>query len=79
MYRNQDFIYEAVTNLEKLIDIPIDIETSKANYDAILNIKNVQFVVEVKSAMRASNQGIILSQLEDLRRINKRPILFIAD
>ena len=26
MYRNQDFIYEAVTNLEKLIDIPIDIE-----------------------------------------------------
>ena len=78
MYRNQDFIYEAVTNLEKLIDIPIDIETSRANYDAILNIKNIQFVVEAKSAMRTSNQGLVLSQLEEIRNQSNKPIILIA-
>lgn len=78
MYRNQDFIYEAVTNLEKLIDIPIDIETSRANYDAILNIKNIQFVVEAKSAMRTSNQGLVLSQLEEIRNRSNKPIILIA-
>ena len=79
MYRNNDFIYEAVANLESVIKIPIDIETSRAQYDAILNIKNMQFVVVAKSAMRASNQGLILSQLEDLRNMSNRPIIFIAD
>lgn len=78
MYRNQDFIYEAVTNLEKLIDIPIDIETSRANYDAILNIKNIQFVVEVKSVLRTSNQGLVLSQLEEIRNRSNKPIILIA-
>lgn len=78
MYRNQDFIYEAVANLEKLIDIPIDIETSRANYDAVLNIKNIQFVVEAKSAMRTSNQGLVLSQLEEIRNRSNKPIILIA-
>ncbi|PQV50552.1 hypothetical protein CLV33_102416 [Jejuia pallidilutea] len=78
MYRNQDFIYEAVTNLEKLIDIPIDIETSRTNYDAILKIKNIQFVVEAKSAMRSSNQGLVLSQLEKIRNRSNKPIILIA-
>jgi len=79
MYRNNDFIYEAVANLESVINIPIDIETARAKYDAILNIKNMQFVVEAKSAMRASNQGLILSQLEELRNNTSKPIIFIAD
>lgn len=79
MYRNNDFIYEAVANLESVINIPIDIETTRANYDAILKIKNMQFVVEAKSAMRTSNQGLILSQLEEIRNTSNRPIIFIAD
>ena len=29
MYRNKDFIYEAVANLEKLINLAIDIETAR--------------------------------------------------
>jgi len=79
MYRNNDFIYEAVANLESVSNITIDIETSRVNYDAILNIKNIQFVVEAKSAMRTSNQGLILSQLEDIRNTSNRPIIYIAD
>jgi hypothetical protein len=79
MYLNNDFIYQAVANLESLINIPIDIETSRAKYDAILNIKNMQFVVTAKSAMRASNQGLILSQLEELKNNTSKPIILIAD
>ncbi|MCR9226250.1 MAG: type IV toxin-antitoxin system AbiEi family antitoxin [Flavobacteriaceae bacterium] len=78
MYRNNDFIYEAVANLENLINIPIDIETSRDNYDAILNIKNMHFVVEAKSAMRTSNQGLVLSQLEEIRNRSNKPIILIA-
>ncbi len=73
------FTYEAVANLESVINIPIDIETSRAKYDAILKVKNIQFVVEAKSSMRTSNRGLILSQLEELRSISNRPIIFIAD
>lgn len=79
MYRNNDFIYEAVANLENAINIPIDIETSRARYAAILSIRNIQFVVETKSAMRTSNQGLILSQLEDIKNNSNRPIIFVAD
>lgn len=79
MNSNNDFIYEAIANLENNINIPIGIEITKGNYDAILNIKNIQFIVEAKSAMRNSNQGLILSQLEELRNISKKPIIFIAD
>lgn len=78
MYKNQDFIYEAIANLEKLIDIEIEIETSRASYDAILNINNIQFVVEAKSSMRTSNQGFVLSQLEDIRNQTNKPIILIA-
>lgn len=79
MYRNNDFIYEAIANLESVINIPIDIETSRAKYDVILNIKNIQFVVEAKSAIRTSNQGLILSQLEEIRNTSNKPIILIAD
>jgi len=79
MYRNNDFIYEAIANLERFINIPIDVETSRAKYDAILKIQNMQFIVEAKSAMRNSNQGLVLSQLEDMRNNSNKPIIFIAD
>lgn len=79
MYRNNDFIYEAVSNLETTINIPIEIETSRIKYDAVLNIKNIQFVVEAKSAIRTSNQGLILSKLEEIKGTTSKPIIFIAD
>ena len=79
MYRNNDFIYEATSKLEQLINIPIDIDSSRDNYDALLNIKNEQFVVEAKSAVRTSNQGLVLSQLLEKKENSKRPIILIAE
>ncbi|MDO7173889.1 type IV toxin-antitoxin system AbiEi family antitoxin [Mariniflexile sp. AS56] len=79
MYRNNDFIYEATSKLEQLINIPIDIDSSRQNYDALLRIKNEQFIVEAKSAVRTSNQGLVLSQLEEMKQNNNRPIILIAE
>jgi hypothetical protein len=79
MYRNNDFIYEATSKLEQLINIPIEIDSSRQNYDALLRIKNEQFIVEAKSAVRTSNQGLVMSHLEDIKRNSKRPIILIAE
>jgi len=78
MNRNNDFLYEAITQLEQLIKIPIEIDSSRKNYDAIITIRGEQFIVESKSAMRATNQGLVLSQLEEIRNKNNRPIIFIS-
>ncbi|TXD85518.1 hypothetical protein ESY86_02620 [Subsaximicrobium wynnwilliamsii] len=79
MYRNNDFIYEATSKLEELINIPIQIDSNKDNYHALLTIGNAQFLVETKSAIRTSNQGFILSQLEEIKNNNSRPIILIAE
>lgn len=78
MSRNNDFLYEAITQLEQLTKIQIEIDSSRENYDAILTIRGEQFIVESKSAMRATNQGLVLSQLEEMRNKNNRPIIFIS-
>lgn len=79
MYRNNDFIYEAISKLEQLINIPIEIDSSRQNYDALLRIKNQQFIVEAKSAVRTSNQGLVMSQLEEMKQNSNRPIILIAE
>tara|TARA_R110000868_G_scaffold159110_1_gene387614 strand:- start:28110 stop:29111 length:1002 start_codon:yes stop_codon:yes gene_type:complete len=79
MYRNNDFIYEATSKLEQLINIPIEIDSSRQNYDALLRIKNQQFIVEAKSAVRTSNQGLVMSQLEEMKQNSNRPIILIAE
>ena len=79
MYRNNDFIYEATSKLEQLINMPIEIDSSRQNYDALLRIKNEQFIVEAKSAVRTSNQGLVMSQLEEMRQHSNRPIILIAE
>ncbi len=79
MYRNNDFIYEATSKLEQLVNIPIEIDSSRQNYDALLRIKNEQFLIEAKSAVRTSNQGLVLSQLQEMKNSNSRPIILIAE
>ncbi len=79
MYPSNDIIYEATSKLEQLINIPIKINNRQQNYDALLAIKGQQFIVETKSAIRTSNQGLLLSQLEQLKRQSDLPIIVIAD
>lgn len=79
MYHNNDFIYEATSKLEQLINIPIQVDSNRNNYDALLTINNLQFIVETKSTVRTSNQGFVLAQLEELKNNSNRPIILIAE
>jgi hypothetical protein len=78
-YRNKDFIYEAISKLEQLLNISIEIISKEQNYDALIKIRGEQFVLETKSAIRNSNQGLVLSQLEELQQQSRWPIIVIAD
>ena len=79
MYPNNDIIYEATSKLEQLINTPVELNNREQNYDALLTIKGQQFIVETKSAIRTSNQGLVLSQLKQLKQQSNRPIIVIAD
>jgi hypothetical protein len=79
MYRSNDLIYEATANLEQFIDVPIEVDSSGQKTDALLTVKDVQFIVETKSAVRTSNQAFVLSQLEELKDKSSRPIILIAE
>jgi hypothetical protein len=79
MYRNNDFMYEAISKLEELTNIPIEIDSSRPKYDALLSIHDIQFAVEVKSTIRTSNQAYIISQLNDIRNNSNRPIIIISE
>ena len=79
MYRNNDLIHEAASKLEELTQVSIQVDSNSTEYDALLTINNTQFIVESKSAVRTSNQGFILSQLEELKNNSSRPIILIAE
>ncbi len=79
MHHNNDFIYEATSKLQELINVPIQVDSNRANYDALLTVNNTQFVIASRSAVRTSNQGLNLSQLQELKINNSRPIILIAE
>lgn len=78
MYKNNDFIYDAATSLEKILSFPVTVETTRKEYDAVLKIKNIQFVVLSKSEVRTSNKGLVLSQLNEIKLLTNRGIIVIA-
>lgn len=78
MHRNNDFIYEAASKLDELSKAPIQIDSNDPN-KVLLTIYNTQFVVKSRSAVRTSNQGLILSHLKELKNNNSKPIILIAE
>src|ERR1035437_1667708 len=78
MYHNNDFIYDAAVRLENKIGIPVTMESTRKEYDAVLSIKNFQFTVTSKAEIRTANKGIVLAQLKELKAKASRPILVVA-
>lgn len=77
MYKDNDFIYEAIANLEEYSGLRINVESARKDYDAVLEIQGQTFYVEAKASARKSNVGIILEQIQQNDK-NKNWIL-IAD
>ncbi|MBN1187126.1 MAG: winged helix-turn-helix transcriptional regulator [Bacteroidales bacterium] len=78
MYLNNDFIYDATIRFEEITGIPVEVKSINKEYDALITIKGIQFVAEVKAEIRNSNKGIILSELNHIKNKIRKPIIVIA-
>jgi hypothetical protein len=78
MYRDNDFIYEAIASLEDTTGIPIVIiEKVKKTYDVVLQINNETFYCITKKNAKNANYGIIMSTLKDFNHSKNN--IIIAD
>ncbi|NQU33710.1 MAG: hypothetical protein HQ521_10785 [Bacteroidetes bacterium] len=78
MYRNTDYIYDAVVQLQQVADVTAEIESNRNEYDAVATINNTQFVVIGKPEIRTSNKGIVFNEIDSLKQLTKKPIIAIA-
>jgi hypothetical protein len=77
MYRDNDFVYEAIASLEDITGIPIAIESVREIYDVVLQINNETFYCIAKKNAKNANYGIIMSALKDIN--NSKNNIVIAD
>lgn len=77
MYRDNDFVYEAIASLEDTTGIPIAIESVRETYDVVLQINNETFYCIAKKNAKNANYGIIMSALKDIS--NSKNNIVIAD
>lgn len=77
MYRDNDFVYEAIASLEDTIGIPIAIESDRETYDVVLQINNETFYCIAKKNAKNANYGTIKSALKDINHSKNN--IVIAD
>lgn len=68
MHKETDIIYEAIANLEEITGLPISMETTRPQYDAIINVGNHIFYAEAKTNARKSNNRINLVKISGIRQ-----------
>jgi hypothetical protein len=78
MYKNTDYIYDAIVQLQQVAGVTAEVESNRNDYDAVATIDNTQFVVIGKSEIRSSNKGIVLNEINNLTKKTKKPIIAIA-
>jgi len=78
MYPNNDYIYDACVVIEQLTGLNVKIESRRNEYDGIIDISGHFFTVEAKNELRKENKGFLLTRLEQLSTMTKRPTLVIA-
>ena len=72
MYKDNDFIYEAFTNLQELVKTEITIDSNREPYDAVIQIGEQTFYCIAKKNARNSNLGIIINQIEEFKHSIKK-------
>lgn len=66
MYRDNDFVYEAIASLEETIGVDIVIDSIRKIYDVMIQINNETFYGVAKKNAKNANYGIIMSGLKDI-------------
>ena len=76
MYKNNDLIYDATERLATSTGADIDVYSHRKEYDAVITINGIQFIVLAKAEVKASNKGIILSGIKAVK--TNKPVIIIA-
>ena len=81
MYKDNDFVYEAFSNLQELIKSEITIDSNRKPYDAVIQINDQTFYCIAKKNARNSNLSIIINQINEFRNsiINNKNTLFVGE
>lgn len=78
MYKNNDFIYDAVAKLEQLINISIDIESNRNEFDAVITLNENRYKVLSSSTIRNSNSGLIISKILNFTDKERKNLIIVA-
>lgn len=65
MYKDNDFVYEAIASLEDITGVPVAIESVRETYDVILQISNETFYCIAKKNAKNATYGVIMSALKN--------------
>lgn len=76
MITNSEIIYEAAFEFQQITKVPTEIEKTAEDSFPILRIGEIYFTVIMKSDIRVSNKGFVLSDIELLAY--SRPVIVIA-
>ena len=76
MYRNNDLIYDATEHLTDSTGADIEVHSNRSDYNAIITINGIQFVVYNKSEVRASNKSSVLADIGNIK--TRKPIIVIT-
>lgn len=78
MYPNNDLINDASVVLEQITGLKVTIGSRRKEYDGIIDINGYDFTIEAKNELRKENKGFLLTRLEQLNTLTKRPTLVIG-
>jgi len=78
MYKDTDYIYDAIVQLQQIAGVAAEVENNRIDYDVVATIGNTQFVVVSRPEIRSSNKGIVLNEIDSLKERTKKPIVAIA-
>ncbi|MBC5836014.1 hypothetical protein G6N05_14115 [Flavobacterium sp. F372] len=81
MYKDNDFVYEAFSNLQELVKMEITVDSTRQPYDAVIQISNHTFYCIAKKNARKSSLGIVINQINEFKNSIKqdRRILFVGE
>lgn len=81
MYRDNDFVYEAFSNLQELVKMEISVDSTREPYDAVIQISNHTFYCIAKKNARKSSLGIVINQINTFKNSIRqdRKILFVGE
>lgn len=78
MSRKNEYIYDAAVQFESLSGVPVTIENGRKEYDVVLTINNIRFIIVSKVEVRAANKGLVIAQIKEIEAKTRKPLVVIV-